>query len=150
MKCIMPFQYNIYKYINLCIYYQFCNHTTCNSNLSTITQISSLEQITISSPMAYTHNYIPYNCDIMLTPQAYALTYLFPLNSSHSFQPISYTPHMDVFGPIHTNPGLFLIVPKQSKWVVRGQPTHQTLFHFLKPIFMAISGLLFTKTQFIV
>ena len=25
------------------------------------TQISSLEQITISSPMAYTHNYIPYN-----------------------------------------------------------------------------------------
>ena len=65
------------------------------------TQISSLEQITISSPMAYTHNYIPYKQfhlqwpihtiifhiieQIMLTHQAYALTYLFPLNSSHSF-----------------------------------------------------------------
>ena len=105
---------------------QICTHTTCYSNLSTITQISSLEQITISSPMAYTHNYIPYNYDIMLTPQAYALTYLFPLNSSHSFQPISYTPHMDVFGSIHTNPGLFLIVLKHSKWAVRGQLTHQT------------------------
>ena len=110
----------------ICIYYQINTHPTCYSNLSTITQISSLEQITISSPMAYTHNYIPYNCDIMLTPQAYALTYLFPLNSSHSFQPISYTPHMDLFGPIHTNPGLFLTVPKQSKWAVRGQLTHQT------------------------
>ena len=57
----------------LCIYSQFYNHTTCNSTISTITQISSFERITISSPMAYTHNYIPYNCDIMLTPQA--LTY---------------------------------------------------------------------------
>ena len=56
-----------------CIYSQFYNYTTGNSIISTITQISSLEQITISSPMAYTHNYIPYNCDIMLTPQA--LTY---------------------------------------------------------------------------
>ena len=76
--------------------------------------------------MAYTHNYIPYNCNIMLTHQAYALTYLFPLNSSHSFQPISYTPHMDIFGPIQANPGLFLTVPKTEQWVVRGQPTHQT------------------------
>ena len=82
--------------------------------------------------MAYTHNYISYNCDIMLTPQAYALTYLFPLNSSYSFQPTSYTPHIDVFGPIHTNPELFLTVPKQSKWAVRGQPTHQTFV----PIFV--------------
>ena len=56
-----------------CIYSQFYNYTTGNSIISTITQISSLEQITISSPMAYTHNYIPYNCDIMLIPQA--LTY---------------------------------------------------------------------------
>ena len=56
-----------------CIYSQFYNYTTSNSIISTITQISSLEQITISYPMAYTHNYIPYNCDIMLTPQA--LTY---------------------------------------------------------------------------
>ena len=56
-----------------CIYFQFYNYTTGNSIISTITQISSLEQITISSPMAYTHNYIPYNCNIMLTPQA--LTY---------------------------------------------------------------------------
>ena len=52
----------------ICIYYQFYNHTTCNSTISTITQISSLEQFTISSPMDYTHNYIPYNCEIMLTP----------------------------------------------------------------------------------
>ena len=60
----------LYQYI-ICIYSQFFyNHTTCNSTISTITQISSFEQITISSPMAYTHNYIPYNCDIMLTPQA--------------------------------------------------------------------------------
>ena len=56
-----------------CIYSQFYNYITGNSIISTITQISSLEQITISSLMAYTHNYIPYNCDIMLTPQA--LTY---------------------------------------------------------------------------
>ena len=34
-----------------------------------------IEQITISSPKAYTHDYIPYNCDIMLTHRAYALTY---------------------------------------------------------------------------
>ena len=52
----------------ICIYSQFYNHTTCNSTISTITQISSFERITISSPMAYTHNYISYNCDIMLTP----------------------------------------------------------------------------------
>ena len=49
-----------------CIYSQFYNYTTGNSIIITITQISSLEQITTSSPMAYTHNYIPYNCDIML------------------------------------------------------------------------------------
>ena len=57
----------------ICIYSQIYNHTTCISTISTITQISSLEQFTISSPTVYTHNYIPYNCDIMLTPQA--LTY---------------------------------------------------------------------------
>ena len=33
---------------------------------------------------------------------------------------------MDVFGPIHTNLGLFLTVPKQSKWAICRQPTHQT------------------------
>ena len=37
----------------ICIYSQFYNHTTCNSTISTITQISSFERITISSPMAY-------------------------------------------------------------------------------------------------
>ena len=67
----------------ICIYSKIWNHTTCNSIISTITQISSLEQITILSPMAHTHNYISYNCDIMLTPQTHALTYLFPINSSH-------------------------------------------------------------------
>ena len=45
----------------ICIYSQIYNYTTCNSMISTITQISSLEQITISSPITYTHNYIPYN-----------------------------------------------------------------------------------------
>ena len=49
------------------------------------TFIYKMHIFSISSPMAYTHNYILYNCDIMLTHQAYALTYLFPLNSSHSF-----------------------------------------------------------------
>ena len=34
-----------------------------------------IEQITISSPMAYTHNYIPYNCDLMLIHKVHALTY---------------------------------------------------------------------------
>ena len=133
----------------ICIYYQICNHTTCYSSLSTITQISSLEKITISSPMAHTHNYIPYNCDIMLTPQAYALTYLFPLNSSHSFQPISYTPHMDVFGLIHTNPGLILTVPKQNSGLSMGSPLTLHRFHFVGPNSMPISGLILTKTQFI-
>ena len=52
------FHTNIYI---ICIYSKFYNHTTCNSTISTITQISLLEQITISSPMAHTHNYIPYN-----------------------------------------------------------------------------------------
>ena len=117
----------LYKYIT----YAYILNFTFTSYViqqygSTNTQISPLEQIIISSPMAYTHNYIPYNCNIMLTHQAYALIYLFPLNSSHSFQPISYTPHMDVFGPIQANQGLFLTVPKTEQWAVRGQPTHQT------------------------
>ena len=140
MKCIMSFQSFLYKYITYAyiLKFTFTPHVIQQYG-STNTQISSLEQIiisspmaythnyipyneqiTIASPMAYTHNYIPYNCNIMLTHQAYALTYLFPLNSSHSFQPISYTPHMDVFGPIQANPGLFLIVPKIEQWAVRG------------------------------
>ena len=45
----------------ICIYSQI----TCTPHViqsgSNITQISSFEQFTISSPMAYTHNYIPYN-----------------------------------------------------------------------------------------
>ena len=51
----------------ICIYSQFYNHTTCNSTISTITQISSFERITISSPMVYKHNYILYNYVIVLT-----------------------------------------------------------------------------------
>ena len=35
--------------------------------------------------MAYTHNYIPYNCDIILIQEVHALTYPFPHKSSHSF-----------------------------------------------------------------
>ena len=89
-ECIMPFQSFLYKYITYAyiLKFTFTPHVI-QQYRSTNTQISSLEQITISSPMAYTHNYVPYNCDIMLTHQVYALTCLFPLNSSHSFQPIS-------------------------------------------------------------
>ena len=79
--------------------------------------------------MAYIHNYIPYNYDIMLIHKVHALTYPFPHKSSHSLQTISYTQHMDVFGPSHTNWDCFFFftVPKQSKWAIRGQPNHQTL-----------------------
>ena len=59
--------------------------TTCNSTISIITQISSLELNTISSPMAHTYNYIPYNCDIILIQEIHSLTYPFPHKSSHSF-----------------------------------------------------------------
>ena len=52
---------------------------------STNTQISSLELIKIPFPMTYTHNYIPYNCDILLIHEVHALTYPFPHKSSHSF-----------------------------------------------------------------
>ena len=70
---------------SLCNILKFSIHTTCNSTIAIITQISSLEQITISSPMVCTHNYIPYNCDIMLIHKVHALTYPFPHKSSHSF-----------------------------------------------------------------
>ena len=38
---------------------------------------------------------------------------------------ISSTQHMDIFGPFYTTRTVFT-VPKQSKWVVHGQPTHPT------------------------
>ena len=72
--------------------------------------------------MAYTHSYIPYNCDILLIHKVHALTYSFPHKSSHSLQTISYTQNMDVFGPIHTNLGLFLTIPKQSSGLSVGSP----------------------------
>ena len=72
----------IYHHAYIYIIY---NYTTCNSTISTIIQISSLELNTFSSPMAYTHNYIPYNCDIILIQEVHALTYPFPHKSSHSF-----------------------------------------------------------------
>ena len=88
----------------ICIYSQIYNHTTCNSIfLSTITQIISLEPITIPFSMTYTHNYIPYNYVILLTHLIHASAYLFPHNSSHSLQTISIPKHMDVYGPFHTN-----------------------------------------------
>ena len=43
------------------IYHPIHNYMTCNSKISTITKISSLELNIISSPMAHTHDYIPYN-----------------------------------------------------------------------------------------
>ena len=72
----------IYHYAYIYIIY---NYTTCNSTISTITQISSLELNTISSPMAHTHSYISYNCDIILIQEIHAITYPFPHKSSNSF-----------------------------------------------------------------
>ena len=82
----MPFQSFLYQYIKHAYIPKFTITSHVIQFLSTITQTSSLGLNTISSPMAYTHSYIPYNCDIMLTHQAYTLTYLFPLSSSHSIQ----------------------------------------------------------------
>ena len=53
--------------------------------------------------MTYTHNYIPYNCDIILIQEVHALTYPFPHKSSHSHQTIPMPKHMDIYGPFHTN-----------------------------------------------
>ena len=128
--------------------YQICNHTTCNSILINNSQISSLELITIPFPMAYTHSYIPYNCDIMLIHKVHALTYSFPHKSSHSLQTISYSQNMDVFGPIHTNPGLFLTVLKQSSGLSVGSPLTKHRVHFVEPNSTAIPSLMHTKTQF--
>ena len=99
--------------------------------------------------MSYTHNYIPYNCDILLIHKVHALTYPFPHKSSHSLQTISMPKHMDVFGPIHINPGLFSTIPKQSSGLSVGSPLTKHRVHFVEPNSMAISGLLHTKTQFI-
>ena len=77
---------HIYIYIYIYIYINiFKSHTICYvistqftpmyQYWSTITQINSLELITNSSPMTYTHNYIPYNCDLMLIHKVHALTY---------------------------------------------------------------------------
>ena len=90
-QCIRNALCHFTQYIqlyHLCIYYPFHNYTTYNSKISTITQISSLELNTISSPMAHTHNYIPYNCDIILIQEVPALTYPFPQKSIHSFHQI--------------------------------------------------------------
>ena len=76
----------IYIYIYIYIYINiFKSHTTCYvistqftpiyNFWSAITQINSLELITNSSPMTYTHNYILYNCDLMLIHKVHALTY---------------------------------------------------------------------------
>ena len=86
---------------------------------------------------------------IILTHQAYALTYPFLHKSSHSCQ-LSYTPHMDVFGPIHTNPGLLLTVPKQNSGLSVGSPIIKCRFLLVEPNSMPISGLLLTKIQFII
>ena len=142
-----------YIYINI-----FKSHTTCyviSSQVtpiyqfwSTITQINSLELITNSSPMTYIPNYIPYNCDLMLIHKVHALTYPFPHKSNHSLQTIFYTQHMDLFYPFHTNPGLFLQSQNRDCGLSVGSPLIQHLFHFLKPISMAISGIILTNTQF--
>ena len=116
----------IYHHAYIYIIY---NYTTCNSTISTITQISSLELNTISSPMAYTHNYIPYNCDIILLQEVHALTYPFPHKSSHSFHQfhaLTYPLLQDVFWSISHKPGTVFTIPKQSKWAVHGQPTPPT------------------------
>ena len=72
----------IYIYIYIYIYKIFKSHTICyviSHNLHQYTNFGqpspSLELITNSSPMTYTHNYIPYNCDLMLIHKVHALTY---------------------------------------------------------------------------
>ena len=62
----MPFQAFLYQYIKYAYIPKFTITPHVIQFLSTITQTSSLGLNTISSPMAYTHNYIPYNCDIMI------------------------------------------------------------------------------------
>ena len=59
----------------------------------------------------------------MLTHSNHVLTYLFPHIPSHSFQQFKHTTHGG-FGPIHTNPGLILTVPKTEHVGCPWQPTH--------------------------
>ena len=142
-------------------YPQICNHITCNLTISTITQISSFEQITISSPMTYTHNYISYNCDIMLTHSCInlfiSLIYQLKPFISYNFIP----KHMDIYGPFHTNPGLFLQSQNKALFIQNyfvslftctvkpsgycSWPITQHWFHFVNPKSMAIPSLIHTK-----
>ena len=75
--------------------------------------------------MAYKHNYIPYNCDIILIHEFHALTYPFPHKSSHSFHQFQ-APNTWTFWSISRRPGIVFTVPKQSKWAIHGQPTPPT------------------------
>ena len=75
------------------------------------TNIYKMHIFSISSPMAYTHNYIPYNCDIMLTHQAYALTYYFQSTQAIHFINFKHTKH-GRFWSNSSQPGTVFNSPK--------------------------------------
>ena len=75
--------------------------------------------------MTHTHNYIPYNCDIILIQEVHALTYPFPHKSSHSFHQFQ-APNTWMFLVHFTQTQDCFTVPKQRKWAVHGQPTPPT------------------------
>ena len=129
----------------LCIYSQICIHTTCYSTISTNTQISPLELITIPFPMAYTHNYILYNFGNMLPHQVHALTYYFHITQAIHFKQF-HAHNTWTFWVQFIQTGTVFTVPKQNSELSVGSPVIKYLFHFLKPISMAISGLIHANT----
>ena len=148
MKCIMSFQpIYIYQYAtfsNFTITPHVIQQNQPSPNLAHL----SKSQFHLQWPILTIIFHIIEQ--FMLTHQAYALTYPFLHKSSHSFQPISYTPHMDVFWPIHTKSRLLLTVPKQNSGLFVGSPLTKRRFLLVEPNSMPISGLLLTKTQFII
>ena len=89
-ECIMPFQHNLYKYIDYAYILKFKITPHVIQQYQPSPKLAHLSK-SQSHPMAYRYNYILYNCDIMLVHKVHALTYPFPHKSSHSLQTISYT-----------------------------------------------------------
>ena len=123
----MKMHYAIFKIIYKICQYAYSQSTTITHmqfNTSLITQFSSLEQIIISSPMAYNTIFIPYNCVIVNT-LTYVLTYLFPHLPSHSYQQFQ-SQNTWTFMVHFIQTGTVFTVSKQSMWAVHGQPTLPT------------------------
>ena len=87
--------------------------------------------------MTYTHNYIPYNCDLVLIHKVHALTYQALYNSSHSFHQFQ-----------APNTWFFWVHFKPTR-TVYNSPTDSPLsthrFHFVESNTMATIGLMHTK-----